>query len=67
MGLSKNNRQFEKDFEISCLFRQDMFAGCVVKSANGLNYAHAGMETLYSGYCMGREHKVRDICQTIKG
>lgn len=50
-------RIHQQDFEIACLFRDDMHVGCFVKIPDSKVYLHVAIEAMYQGYVMGRKAK----------
>lgn len=47
-----------KDFEISCLFRNDMFPGAFKRVQDGSRYLNDRIEAMYQGYKMAADHKI---------
>ncbi len=47
-----NYKNLQKDFELACLFRSDMFPGCFETNEKG-GYTHIKVANIFEGYIMG--------------
>jgi len=51
-----NDYLYRGDFEISCIFRNDMGPGFLMLNENR-KYINIEVESMYQGYIMGRKYK----------